>query len=51
MTIAVCNGILKAGIKGAESIASVIWLARNGHSKEEIKEYVIAAFPIKCGKG
>ena len=32
------------GIKGAESIASVIWLARNGKSKSEIKEYVIKEF-------
>ena len=28
------------GVKGAESIASVIWMARNGKSKEEIKDYV-----------
>ena len=28
------------GIKGAESIASVIWMARNGKTKAEIKEYV-----------
>lgn len=32
------------GIKGAESIASVIWLARNGKSKNEIKDYVIKEF-------
>lgn len=32
------------GIKGAESIASVIWLARNGKSKEEIKDYVVKEF-------
>ena len=32
------------GVKGAESIASVIWLARNGKSKEEIKDYVITEF-------
>lgn len=32
------------GIKGAESIASVIWLARNGKSKSEIKDYVIKEF-------
>lgn len=32
------------GIKGAEATASAIFLARNGHSKEEIKEYVIAQF-------
>lgn len=28
------------GIKGAECVAAVIWLARNGKSKEEIKETV-----------
>ena len=32
------------GIKGAESIASVIWMARNGKSKEEIKDYVVREF-------
>ncbi len=32
------------GIKGAEAVASVIWLARNGSSKEEIKDYVIREF-------
>ena len=31
-------------MKGAESIASVIWLARNGKSKTEIKEYVQREF-------
>lgn len=32
------------GIKGAESVAAVIWLARNGKSKQEIREYVIKEF-------
>ena len=32
------------GVKGAECVASVIWLARNGKSKQEIKEYVIQEF-------
>lgn len=32
------------GVKGAESIASVIWMARNGKSKAEIKEYVQREF-------
>ena len=32
------------GVKGAESIASVIWMARNGKTKAEIKEYVIKEF-------
>lgn len=32
------------GIKGAEATASAIFLARNGNSKEEIKEYIISEF-------
>ena len=32
------------GIKGAEATASAIWMARNGNSKEEIREYVISEF-------
>lgn len=32
------------GVKGAESVAAVIWMARNGKSKDEIKEYVILEF-------
>ena len=32
------------GVKGAESIASVIWMARNGKSKEEIKDYIVKEF-------
>lgn len=28
------------GIKGAQSAAAAIWMARNGKSKEEIKEYI-----------
>ena len=32
------------GIKGAESTASVIFMARNGATKSEIKEYVIKEF-------
>ncbi len=32
------------GIKGAESVASVIYLARTGSSKEEMKEYVVREF-------
>ena len=32
------------GIKGAEAVASVIFLARNHHSKEEIKAYVTQEF-------
>ena len=32
------------GVKGAESVAAIIWMGRNGYSKEEIKEYVIKEF-------
>ena len=32
------------GIKGAESTASAIFLARTGKSKEEVKEYIIREF-------
>ena len=32
------------GIKGAEATASAIFLARNGSTKEEIKEYIISEF-------
>ncbi|MBR3563703.1 MAG: ADP-ribosylglycohydrolase family protein [Clostridia bacterium] len=32
------------GIKGAESVAAVMFLARTGHSKEEIREYVTREF-------
>lgn len=32
------------GIKGAESVASSIFLARTGHDKEEIRDYVVKEF-------
>jgi ADP-ribosylglycohydrolase len=32
------------GIKGAEATASAIFLARTGHSKDEIKEYIVQEF-------
>ena len=32
------------GIKGAESVASAIFMARTGKSKEEIKDYIISEF-------
>ena len=32
------------GIKGAEATASVIFMARNGSSKDEIKKYIISEF-------
>ena len=32
------------GIKGAESTAAAIWLARNGKSKDEIRGYIVSEF-------
>ncbi len=32
------------GIKGAEATASAVYMARNGSSKEEIKEYIVREF-------
>ena len=32
------------GIKGAEAVASVIWMARNGSSKEEIRRFICREF-------
>ena len=35
------------GIKGAEATASAIFMARNGASKDEIKEYIIREFDLR----
>ena len=32
------------GVKGAESVAAAIWLARHGSSKEEIRDYITREF-------
>ncbi len=32
------------GIKGAQATAAVIWMARKGKSKEEIRDYVVSQF-------
>ena len=32
------------GIKGAEAIASAIFLARTGHTKQEIRDYIVQEF-------
>ena len=32
------------GIKGAEATASVIWMARNGYTKEEIRDFIQTRF-------
>ena len=38
------------GVKGAEAVASVIWMARKGISKEEIKTYVEKEFGYDLSK-
>ncbi len=38
------------GVKGAEAVASVIWMARKGRSKEEIKTYVKKEFGYDLSK-
>lgn len=38
------------GIKGAEATASAIFLARTGHSKAEIKEYIEREFAYKLNR-
>jgi len=38
------------GIKGAESTAAVIWMARNGYSKVQIKEYVEKEFEYNLSR-
>lgn len=38
------------GIKGAEAIASAIFLARNGSNKEEIKKYIISEFDYNLSR-
>ena len=38
------------GVKGAEAVASVIWMARKGSSKEEIKTYVEKEFGYDLSK-
>lgn len=32
------------GVKGAEATAAAIWMARNGKTKEEIKDYIVKEF-------
>jgi len=38
------------GIKGAEAIASAIVLARTGHSKEDIKAYIVQEFGYELSR-
>ncbi len=40
----------REGIKGAEAVASVIYLARNGKRKEEIREYVRREFHYRLDR-
>lgn len=32
------------GIKGAQAVASAVWMAKHGHSKEEIRDYITDKF-------
>ena len=38
------------GVKGAESVAAIIFLARTGHDKSYIKEYVVKEFGYDLGR-
>ena len=38
------------GIKGAEATASAVYLARTGHSKDEIKEYIAKEFGYELSR-
>ena len=38
------------GIKGAEAVASAVFLARTGNSKEDIKNYIIREFGYDLSK-
>ena len=38
------------GVKGAEATAAAIWMARNGKTKEEIKDYIIKEFGYDLGR-
>lgn len=33
-----------AGIAGAQALAAAVWMARNGYSKEDIREYIMCRF-------
>jgi hypothetical protein len=39
------------GIKGAQATAAAIWMARNGKSKAEIKEYIQIKYEYETDKG
>lgn len=41
---AVCTHNHPEGIKGAKAIAGAIWMAKNGHTKEQIKEEILDKF-------
>jgi ADP-ribosylglycohydrolase len=38
---AACTHNHPEGIKGADAAASAIWMARNGHSKDEIRRFIV----------
>ena len=33
-----------AGVAGAQAVAAAVWMARNGYSKDEIREYIMCKF-------
>ena len=33
-----------AGIAGAQSVAAAVWMAKHGHSKDEIRDYIMCRF-------
>lgn len=33
-----------AGVAGAQAVAAAVWMARNGYSKDEIREYIMCRF-------
>lgn len=32
------------GVKGAQAVASAVWMAKHGHPKDEIRDYIMARF-------
>jgi ADP-ribosyl-[dinitrogen reductase] hydrolase len=38
------------GIKGAQAVASAVWLARNGQTKAEIKRHIVDQFGYKLDR-
>ncbi len=38
------------GIKGALAVAAAVWMAKNGHSKEEIRDYITEKFKYNLAR-